>query len=147
MNFIIQIYNYLITKKTDNIDEIIKKAKEKTLIFDNKVNEATIEIDKKLKEKGIFVDSKETKPFAELLANNKENLKIVDKVQQKVSPVKAVKICEALQIKNCFENSVFDEYKKEQEEKRKKSAAFEAGAKLLELFMDIKKNTFVFFFN
>lgn len=42
--------------------------------------------------------------------------------------MEAVKICEALQIKNCFENSTFDEYEKEQEKIRSNSAAFRAGA-------------------
>ena len=105
------------SRKTDNVNEMIKDATEKKEKFDNEVNNITNEISNKLQDNKIYLEQEKIKPFAQLYVMDKEKIPVLGKVQQKVSPNDAGKICEAVKVKNCFNNSSFDEYNKEKKDR------------------------------
>lgn len=109
-------------KKTDDVQEIIKAATEKKEKFDGEVNKITNEISNKLQEEKLYLEQEKIKPFAELYVMDKEKIPVMEKVQQKISPEDAGKICEAIKVKECFNNSSFDEYNKEKKEREKELA-------------------------
>ena len=109
-------------KKTDDVQEIIKIAAEKKEKFDGKVNKITNEISNKLQEEKLYLEQEKIKPFAELYVMDKEKIPVTEKVQQKISPEDAGKICEAIKVKDCFNNSSFDEYNKEKREREEELA-------------------------
>ena len=109
-------------KKTDDVQEIIKVATEKKEKFDGEVNKITNEISNKLQEKKLYLEQEKIKPFAELYVMDKEKIPVMEKVQQKISPEDAGKICEAIKVKDCFNNSSFDEYNKEKREREEELA-------------------------
>lgn len=109
-------------KKMDNVQEIIKIATEKKEKFDGEVNKITNEISNKLQEEKLYLEQEKIKPFAELYVMDKEKIPVMEKVQQKISPEDAGKICEAIKVKECFNNSSFDEYNKEKMEREKELA-------------------------
>lgn len=109
-------------KKMDNVQEIIKIAAEKKEKFDGEVNKITNEISNKLQEEKLYLEQEKIKPFAELYVMDKEKIPVTEKVQQKISPEDAGKICEAIKVKDCFNNSSFDEYNKEKREREEKLA-------------------------
>lgn len=97
-------------KKTKDVNFIIKISKEKKEKFDNEVNNITNEISNKLQDNKLYLEQEKIKPFAQLYVMDKEKIPVLDKVQQKVSPDDTGKICEAIKVKNCFNNSSFDDY-------------------------------------
>lgn len=105
------------SRKTDNVNEMIEAAAEKKEKFDSEVNAITNEISDKLQENKLYLEQEKIKPFAQLYVMDKEKIPVLDKVQQKVSPNDAGKICEAVKVKNCFNNSSFDEYSKEKKDR------------------------------
>lgn len=109
-------------KKTDDVQEIIKIATEKKEKFDGEVNKITNEISNKLQEKKLYLEQEKIKPFAELYVMDKEKIPVMEKVQQKISPEDAGKICEAIKVKECFNNSSFDEYNKEKKKREEELA-------------------------
>ena len=109
-------------KKTNDVQEIIKIATEKKEKFDSEVNKITNEISNKLQEEKLYLEQEKIKPFAELYVMDKEKIPVTEKVQQKISPEDAGKICEAIKVKDCFNNSSFDEYNKEKREREEKLA-------------------------
>lgn len=109
-------------KKTDDVQEIIKIATEKKEKFDGEVNKITNEISNKLQEEKLYLEQEKIKPFAELYVMDKEKILVTEKVQQKISPEDAGKICEAIKVKDCFNNSSFDEYNKEKREREEELA-------------------------
>ena len=109
-------------KKTDDVQKIIKIAAEKKEKFDGEVNKITNEISNKLQEEKLYLEQEKIKPFAELYVMDKEKIPVTEKVQQKISPEDAGKICEAIKVKECFNNSSFDEYNKEKKEREKELA-------------------------
>lgn len=109
-------------KKTDDVQEIIKIATEKKEKFDDKVNKITNEISNKLQEEKLYLEQEKIKPFAELYVMDKEKIPVTEKVQQKISPEDAGKICKAIKVKECFNNSSFDEYNKEKREREEELA-------------------------
>ncbi len=109
-------------KKMDNVQEIIKIAAEKKEKFDGEVNKITNEISNKLQEEKLYLEQEKIKPFAELYVMDKEKIPVTEKVQQKISPEDAGKICKAIKVKECFNNSSFDEYNKEKREREEKLA-------------------------
>ena len=109
-------------KKTDNVQEIIKVAAEKKEKFESKVNKITNEISNKLQEEKLYLEQEKIKPFAELYVMDKEKIPVMEKVQQKISPEDAGKICKAIKVKECFNNSSFDEYNKEKREREEELA-------------------------
>lgn len=109
-------------KKTDDVQEIIKIATGKKEKFDGEVNKITNEISNKLQEEKLYLEQEKIKPFAELYVMDKEKIPVTEKVQQKISPEDAGKICEAIKVKECFNNSSFDEYNKEKKEREKELA-------------------------
>ena len=109
--------------KTDNIDEIIKKIKEKDQLYTQEVENKMKEIKKLAIEKNVFIDDEEKiKPFVELYVMNKNHIPINGKVEQKISPEETGKVCAALEIENCFENSSFIEYNKDKKEREEELA-------------------------
>lgn len=104
-------------RKTDNVNEMIKAATGKKEKFDNEVSNITNEISNKLQDNKLYLEQEKIKPFAQLYLMDKEKIPVLDKVQQKVSPDEAGKICEAVKVKNCFNNSSFDEYNKEKKDR------------------------------
>lgn len=109
-------------KKTDDVQEIIKIATEKKEKFDGEVNKITNEISNKLQEEKLYLEKEKIKPFAELYVMDKEKIPVTEKVQQKISPEDAGKICEAIKVKDCFNNSSFDEYNKEKRKREEEMA-------------------------
>ena len=109
-------------KKTDDVQEIIKIATEKKEKFDGEVNKITNEISNKLQEEKLYLEQEKIKPFAELYVMDKEKIPVTEKVQQKISPEDAGKICEAIKVKECFNNSSFDEYNKEKKKREEELA-------------------------
>ena len=109
-------------KKTVDVQKIIKIAAEKKEKFDGEVNKITNEISNKLQEEKLYLEQEKIKPFAELYVMDKEKIPVTEKVQQKISPEDAGKICEAIKVKECFNNSSFDEYNKEKKEREKELA-------------------------
>lgn len=111
---IVDLYNsnlqLLDNKKTNDVNFIIEISNEKKEKFDNEVNNITNEISNKLQNNKIYLEQEKIKPFAQLYVMDKEKIPVLDKVQQKVSPDDAGKICEAIKVKNCFNNSSFDDY-------------------------------------
>lgn len=81
------------------------------------MNAITNEISDKLQENKLYLEQEKIKPFAQLYVMDKEKIPVLDKVQQKVSPDEAGKICEAIKVKNCFNNSSFDEYNLEKKKR------------------------------
>ena len=81
------------------------------------------EIKKVAIEKNVFIDDEEKiKPFVELYVMNKNHIPINGKVEQKISPEETGKVCKALNIENCFENSSFIEYNKAKKEREEELA-------------------------
>lgn len=109
-------------KKTDDVQEIIKIATEKKEKFDGEVNKITNEISNKLQEEKLYLEQEKIKPFAELYVMDKEKIPVTEKVQQKISPEDAGKICEAIKVKECFNNSSFEEYNKEKKKREEELA-------------------------
>lgn len=109
-------------KKTDDVQEIIKIATEKKEKFDGEVNKITNEISNKLQEEKLYLEQEKIKPFAELYVMDKEKIPVTEKVQQKISPEDAGKICKAIKVKECFNNSSFEEYNKEKREREEELA-------------------------
>ena len=108
---------------TDNIEEIIKKAKEKEKSYNQEVENEMKEIKKVAIEKNVFIDDEDKiKPFVELYVMNKNHIPINGKVEQKISPEETGKVCAALEIENCFENSSFIEYNKAKKEREEELA-------------------------
>lgn len=101
---------FLLNKKINDVNFIVKVSKEKKEKFDNEVNNITNEISNKLQDNKLYLEQEKIKPFAQLYVIDKEKIPVLDKVQQKVSPDDAGKICEAIKVKNCFNNSSFDDY-------------------------------------
>lgn len=106
-------------KKTKDVNFIIKISKEKKEKFDNEVNNITNEISNKLQDNKLYLEQEKIKPFAQLYVMDKEKIPVLDKVQQKVSPDDTGKICEAIKVKNCFNNSSFDDYNLEKKNRVK----------------------------
>lgn len=111
---IVDLYNSNLqlfdNKKTNDVNFIVEVSKEKKEKFDNEVNNITNEISNKLQEKKLYLEQEKIKPFAQLYLMDKEKIPVLEKVQQKVSTNDAGKICEAIKVKNCFNNSSFDDY-------------------------------------
>lgn len=111
---IVDLYNSNLqlfdNKKTNDVNFIVEVSKEKKEKFDNEVNNMTNEISNKLQENKLYLEQEKIKPFAQLYIMDKEKIPVLEKVQQKVSPDDAGKICEAIKVKNCFNNSSFDDY-------------------------------------
>lgn len=111
---IVEIYNsnknLFDNKSLTNANEIINEAGKKKDQFDSEVDKLTKEISNKAQDKNIFVEEYQIKPFTQLYVMDKEKIPVTSKVQQQVSPDEAGKICKALEIKDCFNNSSFDEY-------------------------------------
>jgi len=99
--------------KTNNIDEILKKVKEKEELFNKEVDRTIKDMKKKAYEKDIFLDDKQIRPFVELYIINKNNIPLYEKIEQNMNSETAGKVCKALEIKNCFENSSFEKYNAE----------------------------------
>lgn len=120
---IVELYdnnkNLFDNKSLTNTDDIINEAGKKKDIFDSEVDKLTKEISNKAQDKNIFVEEYQIKPFTQLYVMDKEKIPVTSKVQQQVSPDEAGKICKSLEIKDCFNNSSFDDYndaKKRREE-------------------------------
>lgn len=109
-------------KKTNDVQEIIKIATEKKEKFDGEVNKITNEISNKLQEKKLYLEQEKIKPFAELYVMDKEKIPVMEKVEQKISPEDTGKICEAIKVKECFNNSSFEEYNKEKKKREEELA-------------------------
>lgn len=111
---IVEIYNsnknLFDNKSLTNANEIINEAGKKKDQFDSEVDKLTKEISNKAQDKNIFVEEYQIKPFTQLYVMDKEKIPVTSKVQQQVSPDEAGKICKALEIKECFNNSSFDDY-------------------------------------
>lgn len=111
---IVEIYNsnknLFDNKSLTNANEIINEAGKKKDQFDSEVDKLTKEISNKAQDKNIFVEEYQIKPFTQLYVMDKEKIPVTSKVQQQVSPDEAGKICKALEIKDCFNNSSFDDY-------------------------------------
>lgn len=111
---IVELYNsnkdLFDNKSLTNAGDIINEAKKKKERFDSEVDKLTKEISNKAQDKNIFVEEHQIKPFTQLYVMDKEKIPVTSKVQQQVSPDEAGKICKALEIKDCFNNSSFDEY-------------------------------------
>lgn len=97
-------------KNLTNADDIINEAGKRKDRFDSEVDKLTKEISTKAQDKNIFVEEYQIKPFTQLYIMDKEKIPVTSKVQQQVSPDEAGKICKSLEIKDCFNNSSFDEY-------------------------------------
>lgn len=111
---IVELYNsnkdLFDNKSLTNADDIINEAGKKKDIFDSEVDKLTKEISNKAQDKNIFVEEYQIKPFTQLYVMDKEKIPVTSKVQQQVSPDEAGKICKSLDIKDCFNNSSFDDY-------------------------------------
>lgn len=111
---IVDLYNSNLqlfdNKKTNDVKFIVEVSKEKKEKFDNEVNNITNEISNKLQDNKLYFEQEKIKPFVQIYVMDKEKIPVLDKVQQKVSPDDAGKICEAIKVKNCFNNSSFDDY-------------------------------------
>lgn len=111
---IVKIYNsnknLFDNKSLTNANDIINEAGKKKDQFDSKVDKLTKEISNKAQDKNIFIEEYQIKPFTQLYVMDKEKIPVTSKVQQQVSPDEAGKICKALEIKDCFNNSSFDDY-------------------------------------
>lgn len=111
---IVELYdnnkNLFDNKNLTNANEIINEAGKKKDQFDSEVDKLTKEISNKAQDKNIFVEEYQIKPFTQLYVMDKEKIPVTSKVQQQVSPDEAGKICKALEIKDCFNNSSFDDY-------------------------------------
>ena len=111
---IVDLYNSNLqlfdNKETNDVNEMIKISNEKKEKFDNEVNNITNEISNKLQDNKLYLEQEKIKPFAQLYVMEKEKIPVLEKVQQKVSTNDAGKICEAIKVKNCFNNSSFDDY-------------------------------------
>ena len=111
---IVEIYNsnknLFDNKSLTNANEIINEAGKKKDQFDSEVDKLTKEISNKAQDKNIFIEEQQIKPFTQLYVMDKEKIPVTSKVQQQVSPDEAGKICKALEIKDCFNNSSFDDY-------------------------------------
>lgn len=102
--------NLFDNKSLTNVEDIINEAGKKKDRFDSEVDKLTKEISNKAQDKNIFIEEQQIKPFTQLYIMNKEKIPVTSKVQQQVSPDEAGKICKALEIKDCFNNSSFDDY-------------------------------------
>lgn len=111
---IVELYNsnkdLFDNKSLTNTDDIINEAGKRKDRFDSEVDKLTKEISTKAQDKNIFVEEYQIKPFTQLYVMDKEKIPVTSKVQQQVSPDEAGKICKSLEIKDCFNNSSFDEY-------------------------------------
>lgn len=111
---IVELYNsnknLFDNKSLTNVEDIINEAGKKKDRFDSEVDKLTKEISNKAQDKNIFVEEYQIKPFTQLYVMDKEKIPVTSKVQQQVSPDEAGKICKALEIKECFNNSSFDDY-------------------------------------
>lgn len=111
---IVELYNsnkdLFDNKSLTNTDDIINEAGKKKDRFDSEVDKLTKEISNKAQDKNIFIEEYQIKPFTQLYVMDKEKIPVTSKVQQQVSPDEAGKICKALEIKDCFNNSSFDDY-------------------------------------
>lgn len=111
---IVELYNsnkdLFDNKSLTNTDDIINEAGKKKDRFDSEVDKLTKEISNKAQDKNIFIEEYQIKPFTQLYVMDKEKIPVTSKVQQQVSPDEAGKICKALEIKECFNNSSFDDY-------------------------------------
>ena len=111
---IVELYNsnkdLFDNKSLTNAGDIINEAKKKKERFDSEVDKLTKEISNKAQDKNIFIEEHQIKPFTQLYVMDKEKIPVTSKVQQQVSPDEAGKICKALNIKDCFNNSSFDDY-------------------------------------
>lgn len=111
---IVDLYNSNLqlfdNKETNDVNEMIKISNEKKEKFDNEVNNITNEISNKLQDNKLYLEQEKIKPFAQLYVMDKKKIPVLEKVQQKVSTNDAGKICEAIKVKNCFNNSSFDDY-------------------------------------
>ena len=72
--------------------------------------------------KDIFIEDDKIKPFVELYVMIENKILIFNKIEQKLSPEETGKVCKALNIENCFENSSFVEYNKAKKEREEKLA-------------------------
>lgn len=120
---IVELYdnnkNLFDNKNLTNADDIINEAGNKKDQFDSEVDKLTKEISTKAQDKNIFIEEYQIKPFTQLYVMDKDKIPVTSKIQQQVSPDEAGKICKSLEIKDCFNNSSFDEYnnaKKRREE-------------------------------
>lgn len=113
---ILKLYNenkdMFTNKNLTNVNDIIKEADSRKASFENEVNISINKISNKLQENKIYLEQEKIKPFAELYAMDKDKIPVTSKVEQKVSPDEAGKICNMLEIKDCFNNSAFTEYNK-----------------------------------
>jgi hypothetical protein len=111
---IVELYNsnknLFDNKSLTNVEDIINEAGKRKDQFDIKVDKLTKEISNKAQDKNIFIEEYQIKPFTQLYVMDKEKIPVTSKVQQQVSPDEAGKICKALEIKECFNNSSFDDY-------------------------------------
>lgn len=111
---IVELYdnnkNLFDNKSLTNADDIIDEAGKKKDQFDSEVDKLTKEISTKAQDKNIFVEEYQIKPFTQLYVMDKEKIPVTSKIQQQVSPDEAGKICKSLEIKDCFNNSSFEEY-------------------------------------
>lgn len=111
---IVELYdnnkNLFDNKSLTNADDIIDEAGKKKDQFDSEVDKLTKEISTKAQDKNIFIEEYQMKPFTQLYVMDKEKIPVTSKIQQQVSPDEAGKICKSLEIKDCFNNSSFDEY-------------------------------------
>lgn len=111
---IVELYNsnkdLFDNKSLTNTDDIINEAGKRKDQFDSEVDKLTKEISNKAQDKNIFIEEYQIKPFTQLYVMDKEKIPVTSKVQQQVSPDEAGKICKALEIKECFNNSSFDDY-------------------------------------
>ena len=111
---IVELYNknkeLFDNKNLTNADDIINEAGKRKDRFDSEVDKLTKEISTKAQDKNIFIEEYQIKPFTQLYVMDKEKIPVTSKVQQQVSPDEAGKICKALEIKDCFNNSSFDDY-------------------------------------
>ena len=111
---IVELYNsnkdLFDNKSLTNTDDIINEAGKRKDQFDSEVDKLTKEISNKAQDKNIFIEEYQIKPFTQRYVMDKEKIPVTSKVQQQVSPDEAGKICKALEIKECFNNSSFDDY-------------------------------------
>ena len=108
--------------KTDDIEEIIKKVKEKEKLYNQEIENTMGKMKELMIKKDIFIEDDKIKPFVELYVMSENKIPIFNKIEQKLSPEETGKVCKALNIENCFENSSFVEYNKAKKEREEKLA-------------------------
>lgn len=109
--------------RTSDVEEIIKKVKEKEKLYNQEIENTMEKMKELMVKKDIFIgDDTKIKPFTELYVMDKNKIPIFNKIEQKMAPEEVGKVCKALNIENCFENSSFVEYNKAKKEREEELA-------------------------